>query len=285
MDTTVEKHFGKVFIEKIGGNMKRINTKHIFVLLILTVFGIVGFTVYSSVQSKNVERVFVENKTLSLVVESVKELGEKNDQSMVEVSLRNNSDKPISAYRVRVTEEFDGKKEVSVVERGGLIVDWVLKPNEIKVEKFLIKPKGKTHLTIAAVLFEDGTGDGGTADLTRLQEIRVGVRMGFQRIAFILKDTMENESSLSDTAIQLMEEKVKQLSDENVPDKSKPGFALATGYMNIELKDIRDEKSRNSDFNANSKVVTKLAKIESALTKFSINLPPNTGKERRQNED
>lgn len=265
--------------------MKRINTKHIFALLILTVFGIVGFTVWSSAQSKNVERVFVENKTRSLVVESVKELGEKNDQSMVEVSLKNSYDQPISAYRVQVFEEFDGKKEMSAVERGGLIVDWVLKPKEIKVEKFLIKSKGKTHLTIAAVLFEDGTGDGETADLTRLQEIRVGGRMGFQRIASILKDTVENESSLSDTAIQSMEEKIKQLSDENIPDKSKPGFALATGYINIELKDIRDEKSRNSDFNANSEVVTKLAKIESALTKFSINLPPNTGKERRQNED
>ncbi len=265
--------------------MKRINTKHIVALLILTVFGIFGFTVWSSVLSKNVERVFIENKTHSLIAESVRELDEKNNQSIVEVSLRNSYDKPISAYRVRVSEEFDGKKEVSGVERGGLIVDWVLKPNEIKVEKFLVKSKGKTYLTIAAVLFEDGTGDGETAELTRLQEIRVGVRMGFQRIAPILENTVKSDSSLSDTAIQSIEEKIKQLNDEDIPDKSKPGFALARGYMSIELKDIREQKSRNSNFNINLEVNTKLAKIESALAKFSVNLPSDTNKKSRQNEN
>lgn len=266
--------------------MNYINKMFLVALLILTVFGIAGFAIWKSVQSKNVERVSVENKTRSLTVESVKESSEKNKRSKFEITLKNNYDKSIAAYRVRVSEEFAGKTDVSVVERGGLIVGWVLNPNEIKVEEFIIKPEVKTILTIAAVIFEDGTGDGEIVELTRLQEIRVGVRLGFQKIIPILQNAAKTgESFSSNSVIQSLEEKIKQLDDKDVPDESKPGFALAKSYMSIEMKDIKDAKTRNSNFSVDTVVAAKIAEIESALTKLSINLPSNVSKERRQNEN
>lgn len=256
--------------------MKYINKRHLIALLVLAAFGVTGFAVWRSVQSKDVERVFIENKTRSLQVESIKDLGEKNNRKEIEITFRNNYEKPIAAYRVRVSEEFDGKTEVSAVERGGLIVGWVLKPKDIKVEKFIINSEGKTYLTIAAVIFEDGTGDGEIAELNRLQEIRVGVRMGFQKIVPILQDAAKTSESLSsDTAIQSLEEKIKQLSDKDVPNNSKRGFALAKSYVSLELNDIKDAKARNPNFNAETEIAAKLSEIESALTKLSVNLPSN----------
>jgi len=261
-------------------------SKKVLVLLILAVFGIVGLTVWSSVQSKNTEQVFIENKTRSLIVESVKESGAKKDKNTTEISLRNNYDKSIAAYRVRVSENFNGKTEESAVERGGLIVGWVLGPNEIKVEKFFTNPEAKTHLVIAAVLFEDGTGDGEIAELTRLQNIRAGVLLGFQKIVPILQNAVKmNESLSSDTAIQSLTEKIKQLDDEDIPDNSKRGFALAKSYMSIELKDLKDKKSLDSAFSPDTKLATKLSEIELVLTKYPVNLPSKTVEIRRQNEN
>lgn len=263
--------------------MNYISKMSMLTLLILTAFGIAGFAIWKSVQSKSIEQVSIENKTRFLIVESIKELGEKNNRSEIEITFKNNYDKPIASYRVRVSEEFDGRTDVSAVERGGLIVGWVLRPNETKVEKFIINSEGKTHLTIAAVIFEDGTGDGEIVELNRLKEIRVGVQMGFQKIVPILQDAAKTgESFSSDTAIQSLEEKIKKLNDEDVPDNSKRGFALAKSYVNLELKDIRDAKTRNPNFNPNNEAATKLTEIESALTKLSVNLPSNSGKQRRQ---
>jgi hypothetical protein len=262
--------------------MKFISKMSVFALLILTVFGIAGFAIWKSVQSKTVEQVSIQNKTSSLVVESVKGLDKKNNRNEVEITFRNNYDKSVAAYRVRVSEEFNGETNVSAVERGGLIVGWVLRPNETKVEKFILNSEGKSHLTIAAVIFEDGTGDGEIVELNRLQEIRAGVRIAFQKIVPLLREAAKTqESFLFDTAIQPLEEKIKQLDDEDVPDNSKRGFALAQSYINLELKDIKEAAARNSNFNAKAEFAGKLSEIESALTKLSVNLPSNKTKEKR----
>ncbi|HSK72840.1 MAG TPA: hypothetical protein VK892_14155 [Pyrinomonadaceae bacterium] len=257
--------------------------KQLLILLTLVAFIVMGYTIWGFAQSKSPEKVFIENKTRSLVVESVKELGEKNNRNEIEVTFKNNYDKSIAAYRVRVSEEFNGKINVSGVERGGLIAGWVLRPNDSKIEKFIVNSEGKTRLTIAAVIFEDGTGDGEISELNRLQEIRIGVRMAFQKIVPILQDAARtNESFSSEKAIQTLEEKIGQLSDENVPDRAKRGFALAKSYINLELKSAKDTKNRNPDFDSETEVVSILSEIESALVKLSENIPPIKVKERRQ---
>jgi hypothetical protein len=266
--------------------MKPINKRFLIILLVITIFGGTGFVVWNSVQSRNLERVSIENKTRSLKVESIRESVESSSSSFVEITFRNTSDKPIGAYRIRVSEELEGKNEQSAVERGGLLADWVLNSNEIKVEKFYINPKGKTHLTVAAVIFEDGAGDGEIDELNRLREIRVGVRLGFQKIVPIFQEVAKtNQSLASGNAIESLVEKVKQLDDRDVPDDSKRGFALAKSYVSIELEDLAEAKNRNPNVNLNNEVASKLTKIESALTKLSINLPSGGINQSRQNED
>lgn len=266
--------------------MKYINKKHLVALSILFAFGLVGITAWSSVQSENVERVIIENKTRSLQVEAVKELGSTGNISKFEISLRNNYDKPVSIYRFRVSDKLFDKDAVTAIEQGGFLDKWLIKPNETSVSKFSANSKGKVFLTIVAVLFEDGTGDGNAGDVIRLQEIRTGVFMGFKEIVPILQESAKADESLSSEAmIQSLEERIKQINDKDIPDNLKRGFAQAKSYVSLELKDVRENISLKPNFNPRADVIDKLVEIESALTKLTVNLPSNIGKKRRQNED
>jgi hypothetical protein len=259
--------------------MKYINKKHLIAFLTFVTLGIAGLSIWTSVHGKNVERVIVENKTRSLKVESIKDLGLNDNLSMFEITLRNNYDKPISIYRLRVSDEFTPKGEINAVEKGGLADRWVLKPNETSVTRYSANQNGKVFLTIAAVLFEDGTGDGDIYDLTRLQEIRAGVYIAFQKIIPILQESIKsNESVISEEIIQELERKVGQVDDKNVLDNSKRGFALAKNYVVYELKDIEDKISSKVSFNASEEITAKINEIKSALTKLQINLPSNIEK-------
>jgi hypothetical protein len=264
--------------------MKSNNKNLLIVLVVVIVFGFAGITVWNSAQSKNLERVFVENKTRSLKVESIKESGEISDSSIFEITFKNNYDKPISVYRFRVSDELTDKNNTSAVEKGGLTDGWILRPNEISVTKFSARSKGKIILTIAAVLFEDGAGDGETNDLTRLQQIRAGVLVAFQKIVPVLREAKKDEESLSSAAtIQTLEDNIKLIDDEDSTLNTKRGFALVKDYVIYELKEIREKTGLNSD--SKTKVIRKIAEFELQLTKLSEELPSSIRQERRRNEN
>lgn len=258
--------------------MKYLGRKQFSAFVVLTVFGIVGFVVWQSVQSKSIESVVIENKTQSLIVESVEEAEKNDNQITILVSLKNNYKKAISAYRIRVSEKFKGTSDDSAVERGGLMIDWVLNPSETKIEKFIVNPEGKTYLTVAAVIFEDGTGDGEPLELAKLQDIRVGVLLGLQKVNEIYKDNSKKGNSFSsEESINDFQEKIEQLDDRDVPDNSKRGFALVKSYLKIELNDIKGGKAVDANFNPETEIMNKLSEIETLLIKFPTNLPSEKG--------
>jgi len=260
--------------------MKYFHKKQIIALLIVFGFGIAALSVWSFAQSKNIDRVIVENKTRSLIVESVKSVTETGETSTFEIKFKNNNDKPISIYSLRVSDELTDKDTISGVEIDGLADGWILKPNEEHSTRFSAAAKGKIILTVAAVLFEDGTGDGDTIELIRLQEIRVGVWMAFNKIIPLLKKSLKTGPSfLTAPQIELLEKEVSQLSDKDVPDNSKPGFAFARNYIGYELKDIRINTQKAPGFSPAEKIAEKFNQFEATFAKLSVNLPAKIGNE------
>lgn len=252
--------------------MKYITKKRLTVFLTLTIFGIAGFVVWSSAQSKNVERVIIENKTRSLAVESISELDNGGELSKFEVTVKNNYDKPISIYRFRMSDDSTKKGDIHAVERGGLTDGWTLKPNETAVTRFSADKQGKVFLIVAAVLFEDGTGDGLVTDVTSLQDVRKGVLLGFQKLIPFLKDEAETSNFLSsETAFEDLKNKIERADDDIIPDVSKRGFGLVQGFIKMEIQDLREKIKSKSDLDANAEFLSKIAEMESRITTLSEN--------------
>lgn len=251
--------------------MKYLTKKSLISFFALSLFGIAGLAIWSSVQSKNVARVIIENKTRSLNVESVKESDENDELSRFEVTVKNNYDKPISVLRFRIIDDSTKKNDVNAIERGGLTDGWSLKPNETSVVKFSADKNGKVFLTIAAVLFEDGTGDGVNSDLTLLQDIREGVLLGFQKVIYVLKEeTKTGELLASEAAIEELKNKVEQIDESKIPNVSKRGFATAKGFIKFEIEDLKEKIKSESDFNVKNELLKKIDKMESRISTLSV---------------
>lgn len=244
---------------------------------LVAIFGIVALilSLWPTVESQEANQITLENMTRSLVVESVRESTSINNQREFEVTFRNDYDKAIASYCVQVYETQDGKTKSYVVERGGLILGWVLDPNQTKNEKFRSGAESDVVLRVAAVIFEDGTGDGDSEELSKLKDVRSGVRHGFQKIRPLFKkvadtpDVLRTENSLSDLA-----KKVRKLEDKDVPSNFRRGFALVKGYLATELNNLNDGRNRNSSaIDPVHEVGKKLVEIDVVLRKLMLDVP------------
>lgn len=222
-------------------------------------------------QSNDVDRLRIENKTRSLAIESVKDLGVSlsGAQSRFEVTVRNDYDKSIIFYRFREADSSTDKKTISGVERGGIMDDPILPPNGTSATVFSVASEGEVVLTVAAVLFEDGTGDGDSNDLLRLQENHAGVKAALQRIAPILRQAANTDDlAAPDAAVQMLEDEVAAVSDAGVPINLRSGFAEAKDYVRSELRDLKDELRSKPKLKRRAEVGKKLEKLEKALAKM-----------------
>ena len=218
--------------------------------------------------SSNTDRLRLENKTRSLMIESVKNLGEGQGRSRFSLTLRNGYDKPIIAYSIRVEDSSTDKDTISAVERGGLVDDWSLPPNATDTSH-VTASEGDVVLTIFAVMFEDGTGDGDVNDLTRLQETRAGVKLAYQRITPILRRAAsENREVVSDEVTHSLEGEVASINDKGVPRNLRRGFAQAKAYIGSELKELKDKLRSEPGLKYGEEINKKAKAIEKALAKL-----------------
>ena len=226
-------------------------------------------TVWATNEHNNPDRLSIENKTRSLTVESVTDLGEARGRSRFGVTVRNGYDKPITAYRFRVVDNLTAKDTINAVERGGLVDDWSFQPQATDVAYVSASSAGEVVLTVAAVLFEDGTGDGDTNDLTRLQEIRAGIKLAYQRIVPILRRAAgENRAVVSEAVIQSLENEVVSLSERGVPMNLRRGFDQAKDYVGSELKELKKNLRSESNLKYGAEIDKKAKAIEEALSKL-----------------
>jgi hypothetical protein len=217
----------------------------------------------------NADGLRLENKTRSLIIESVKNLGEGQGRSQFAVTVRNGYDKPIVAYSIRIEDNSEDKDTISAVERGGLVDDWSLLPRATDIAHLSASSGGSIVLTIYAVMFEDGTGDGDADDLGRLQDARAGVKLAYQRIAPILRRAANaNKESASDEVTQSLDAEVASISDKEVPMNSRRGFAQAKAYIRSELKDLKAKLTSEPGLKPGEEIGKKARAIETALAKL-----------------
>jgi hypothetical protein len=220
-------------------------------------------------QNNNTDGLRLENKTRSLTVESVKNVGESQGRSRFAVTVRNGYDKPIVAYSIRVEDSSTGKDTISAVERGGLVDDWSLLPNATDIAHVSASSEGNVVLTIFAVMFEDGTGDGDMDDLTRLQEVRAGIKLAYQRIAPILHRTANQMGEVvSDEVAHSLEGEVASISDKGVPINLRRGFAQAKAYIGSELRQLKDKLHSEPGLKYGEEINKKAKAIEKVLAKL-----------------
>jgi uncharacterized protein (UPF0147 family) len=219
--------------------------------------------------NSNTDGLRLENKTRSLIIESAKNLGEGQGRSRFALTVRNGYDKPVIAYSIRVEDSSTDKDTISAVERGGLVDDWSLPPNATDTAHVAASSEGDVVLTIFAVMFEDGTGDGDVNDLTRLQETRAGVKLAYQRITPILRRAAsENREVVSDEVTHSLEGEVASINDKEVPRNLRRGFAQAKAYIGSELKELKDKLRSEPGLKYGEEINKKAKAIEKALAKL-----------------
>lgn len=220
------------------------------------------------------DRVRIENKTRSLAVVSVNDLGAvqagtQTGHNQFDVTVRNSSDKPVAVYSIRVQDSLTDKDSIRAVERGGLTDNWSLPPNGTDVVRVTAASAGDVVLTVYAVMFEDGAGEGDRSDLRRLHEVRAGVKLAYKRLAPILRRAAkENGTAAADAAVQALRDEVASVSETGVPLNFRRGFVQARDFVGIELDDVKGKLRSDPNLKHGAEVGKKLEQIEKALARL-----------------
>lgn len=244
----------------------RLTVATLFILVTVSVL-----LVFAANQYQATKDLRIENKTKALVIESATQMRKQNDRRVFKVTVRNDYEKPVVSYSFRVVDNTTNKDTISGVERGGFADGWSLATKGVDANFFSVAPTGEVVITLAAVVFEDGTGDGEPDDVTHLQEIGIGVKMAYQQIAPILRRVSNKEESVdSDKAMQSLEDEIASINDAEVPVNSRRGFIQAKNYIGFELKELKNKLSSNSSLKYNFEINKQLAKTEEVLARLQL---------------
>ena len=125
----------------------------------------------------------------------------------------------------------------------GSTIGWTLAPDATHAIDFYTASDGPVVLTLAAVMLKDGSGDGDHETLSRLNEVRAGVKLAYEQIIPLLRRVSEsNVNSGSDSVVQSLEEEITTTADERKVDVNlRRGFRSAKDLI---LFDLRALKSR-----------------------------------------
>ncbi|HEX8565585.1 MAG TPA: hypothetical protein VF648_07930 [Pyrinomonadaceae bacterium] len=246
---------------------KKLNLRIVVSLFFIVCALSIGVAVFATIGQSDVKKLHVENETDSLIVYSIKELERIGENSRLAITVKNVSEKPILAYSIGISDNKTNKNSVNRIEINGAINNWFLKSNDINVTPFSVSSEGERTLTIAAVMFEDGSGEGISTDLSRLQEVRAGAMLAVKQITSILKSIGQDKNHALDSTIESTKEKIASLNENDVSENLRRGFVQAKDYYASELKDLKDKALANSNFNLNAEITKKVAKMERTLAK------------------
>lgn len=250
--------------------MKHVSFSRMAVGASLVILCTAAAVVWATNGRDDTDRLRVRNLTRSLSVESVASPpGALKKAGRFVVTVRNGYDKPVVAYSIRVEDGSTDKDTISAVERGGHTDGWSLPPNATDVARVSASPEGDVVLTVSAVLFDDGTGDGDADALTRMREVRAGIKIAYQQLVPILRRAAgEGQADASGAALQSLEDEVALVSDREVPVNLRRGFVQARDYVAFELRELKSELRSKPGLKYGAEVGKKLEKIEKALTKL-----------------
>ncbi len=216
----------------------------------------------------------IENKTRSLVIESVVELNNSSGESPkkwrhFQITVRNGYSQAVVAYAFRQQDDSVGKGSTGGVETNGAPIGWTLLPNGTDTTQISVAPEGEVIITLSAVLLEDSTGDGDSQVLSRLRDVRAGVKMAYEQILPILRRAIAGNAAESEAAIQSLRAEIAGAPEEpSVPLNLKRGFYEAKNLVGINLSEIAAKRSSNKELQNRSDVAKLVTRIEEILAKL-----------------
>lgn len=200
-------------------------------------------------QNQEIQTPVVVNETDAFQVESLtSEITRPNSREMLYVlKLKNVSAKKITAYVIehpsRVTQypDFAGS--------GGGVAPGSVEKVEIYdiVQPATLAQPNK--ITIKLAVFEDGSSEGDFKDHRRIMDMRLGTKIGFERISNILQEALRlkrGEARESETSKkQWLEQIISDISE--LPDKSPPGqsFEVGSGFHYVKEMTLNSLKALN----------------------------------------
>lgn len=187
------------------------------------------------------DEIRVENKTVSLSVESVARISKQTNPRRFQIIVKNTSGKNIVAYSFRQTDAAAPNDTYQGIETNGATIGWTLPPGKTDSTQVSSFAEGKVLLILNAVLFEDGSGEGEAAQIEKLGNNRAGVRLVYQKaVSFIRNLSAAGEISKIDVLAETLD---KELSAElqKTPVILKGGFTDGKNLIIGDLKELADK--------------------------------------------
>ena len=208
----------------------------------------------------------VNNETQALRVVSFADQGVSGQRQTIQIVVENVSGRPVVEYTF-----FKG--DGTALTTSGATTGWALLPGETDTVKAELK--AGESLTLAALLFADGTGQGNAEEIARMKDYREGVEEQYRRALPIL-NRAKNAPAAAE-AKEVSDALSRQLSSLPVPAAgggSSAGKAAgshdAKQFIEVQVgaaesgrggSDIRPEE-------LHSKVNRTLKHVEKSLTRF-----------------
>lgn len=208
----------------------------------------------------------VNNQTQALRVASFTDRGGAGAKHTFEISVVNVSEKAVVEYTFF-------KKDGSALTTSGATTGWSLAPNESDVIRAELEPG--ENITLAALLFADGTGQGDSQEITRMKDYRDGVKEQYQRVAPILAEAKIASAAAEATHVAAaLRQQLSSLPAPRVGGGVSPGKAagLHDAKQFIEAQIIppsgqQGEKTVSPEI-LRSRVIQALGHVKKALARF-----------------
>lgn len=209
------------------------------------------------------------NKTSALKVVSIRKIS--NDLPMAEVTLLNQSSKNINCYMLAIGDLM-------------IVADYVpdgafLAPGQEKVERILMgnfesaaerNPNHAGELIVAAVYFDDRTGEGDARRVEMLRKRYEGAKEQIELVLPVLRDALSSSED-SDSALLTLESQASRLPTESENNKLSPDYREGRDMIKQELdgniQRLKSEKNKPG-FNRKTKLIELVAFYEQLLTRL-----------------
>jgi hypothetical protein len=249
-------------------------------LILVSVTVIAGVAVWARRTGNHIDQLRVENLTRSLIIESVDELepieaGPQTTRRLFRMTVRNGYSQPLVAYSYRQQDSGVGKNSIAGGETNGATNGWVLPPNGTDITHIGAPSEGEIVITFAAVLLEDGTGDGDSLALSRLRENRDGVKIAYQQIVPLLRRAATStESVAGEVAVQNLAGEISAIADEKtVPPNLRAGYHEAKEFLVNSLKDLEANLSSGRKAQHRAEIAKMKSRVDEILAKLEKSAP------------
>jgi hypothetical protein len=246
----------------------------ILCLVLVSLVGIFQFqsvTNLSQLQVKD-ENIIAEKSEIKVYNKTsvIEVINSKINDSQFEIAIKNNATKPINSIFLTDNEEHTYYMEMVYADIQNKIESQ---------ETFILKLPTKkdiliNSITIQAVLFENGNGDGTASYITEMKDTRKGEKIQFSKCLELLKDlSLLNDDDL-DKYLEEFDSKLQALpdkSDENYKNfsaEAKSGIHFGKQKVANIFKELLAESNSISTIEKKKRLLTLKSKLENIVVKL-----------------